>query len=290
VGAERCPSKQPPRGETSRFTEASGRFPVRWGSVSPYHLSSSRLPLPFVQPDPDLTSGAPTEAPDRTTRGEGDAQPARTEARGGRPAPGLRGRPAPVSADVRLLGIATEHLARLGPKRVTVVAVAAEAGMTHANVYRYFPSKDALLDAVAGRWLRDIEAHLAGIADAPDPADDKIERLLTALATLQRDALASEPNLFAVHLDATVAARPIARRHRVRLRSLVERVVEEGLIAGTFSARDRERAIAYIFDASYRFTHPLAIQHDADVPRDLVEARFGAVIHAIQRVLRAGVL
>ncbi len=196
----------------------------------------------------------------------------------------------PVSADIRLLGIATEHLARLGPKRVTVVAVAAEAGMTHANVYRYFPSKDALLDAVAGRWLRDVETRLAGIADAPDPADDKIERLLVALAALQRDALANEPNLFAVHLDATVAARPIARRHRVRLRSLVERVVEEGITSGIFSARDRERAIAYIFDASYRFTHPLAIQHDADVPRDLIEARFGAVIHAIQRVLRAGVL
>ena len=202
----------------------------------------------------------------------------------------LRARVAPVSADVRLLAIASDHLARLGPKRVTVVAVAAEAGMTHANVYRYFPSKDALLDAVVGRWLRDLEAELARIADAPDPADDKIERLLNTLAAAQRDTLEREPHLFAVHLDATGAARPIARRHRVRLRNLVERVVEEGIGAGAFVARDRERAIAYIFDASYRFTHPLAIQSDADVPSDLVEARFGAVIHAIQRVLRAGIL
>ena len=54
--------------------------------------------------------------------------------------------------------------------------------------------------------------------------------------------------------------------------------------------RDRERAIAHIFDASYRFTHPLAIQHDADLPRDLVEARLGAVILAIQKVLRTGTL
>jgi len=203
--------------------------------------------------------------------------------------PAARARTTPVSTDARLLAIAAEHLARLGPKRVTVVAVAAEAGMTHANVYRYFPSKDALLDAVAGRWLREVEAELAGIADAPDPADDKIERLLTALSLAQREALAREPNLFAVHLDAAVASRPIARRHRVRLRNLVERVVEEGIGTGSFSARDRERAIAYIFDASYRFTHPLAIQHDADVPRDLVDARLGAVIQAIQRILRAGI-
>lgn len=201
-----------------------------------------------------------------------------------------RASPTPLSVDARLLAIATEHLARLGHKRVTVVAVAAEAGMTHANVYRYFPSKDALLDAVAGRWLRDVEAELARIADAPDPADDKIERLLMALASAQREVLAREPHLFAVHLDATVAARPIARRHRVRLRSLVERVVEEGIAAGAFVARDRERAIAYIFDASYRFTHPLAMQHDSDLPVDLIQARFGAVIQAIQKVLRIGAL
>ena len=221
----------------------------------------------------------------------GPGTPAATDPTNPRPLrTALRIRPAPVSADVRLLAIASEHLARLGPKRVTVVAVAAEAGMTHANVYRYFPSKDALLDAVVGRWLRDLEAELARIADAPDPADDKIERLLTALAAAQREALHRSPHLFAVHLDATVAARPIARRHRVRLRSLVERVVEEGIGAGAFVARDRERAIAYIFDASYRFTHPLAIHHDADVPADLVEARFGALIQAIQRVLRVGIL
>ena len=202
--------------------------------------------------------------------------------------PAARARPTAVSTDARLLAIAADHLTRLGPKGVTVVAVAAEAGMTHANVYRYFPSKDALLDAVAGRWLRDVEAKLEGIADAPDPADDKLERLLSALGRAQRQALASEPNLFAVHLDATVAARPIARRHRVRLRTLVEHVVEEGIGTGAFTARDRERAIACIFDASYRFTHPLAIQQDADVPRDLVEARLGAVIQTIQRMLRSG--
>ena len=195
-----------------------------------------------------------------------------------------------METSARLLVIAAEHLGRLGSRRLTIVAVSAEAGMTHANVYRYFVSKEALLDAVVERWLRLVEAELARIADAPDPADDKIEHLLTALASVQRETLAHEPNLFAVHLDATVAARPIARRHRVRLRSLVERVVEEGIATGAFVARDRERVIAYIFDASYRFTHPLAIQQDADLPRDLGEARLSAVILAILKMLRTGTL
>ncbi|KMO36305.1 TetR family transcriptional regulator [Methylobacterium tarhaniae] len=189
-----------------------------------------------------------------------------------------------------MLAIAADHLRRLGHRQVTVVGVAAEAGMTHANVYRYFPSKTALVDAVAGRWLREVEAELGAIADAPDPADDKLERLLLALASMQREVLARDPHLFAVHRDATVESRPIARRHRGRLRQLVERVIEEGMNAGTFSLRDRERGIAFIFDTSHRFLHPVSIQLDVEVPRDLIEARLGAVIRAMLRILRIGTL
>ncbi|NGM33575.1 TetR/AcrR family transcriptional regulator [Methylobacterium sp. DB0501] len=206
------------------------------------------------------------------------------------PGSGPRNRPAPPSADARLLAIAADHLRRLGHRQVTVVGVAAEAGMTHANVYRYFPSKTALVDAVAGRWLREVEAELGAIADAPDPADDKLERLLLALASMQREVLARDPHLFAVHRDATVESRPIARRHRGRLRQLVERVIEEGMNAGTFSLRDRERGLAFIFDTSHRFLHPVSIQLDVEVPRDLIEARLGAVIRAMLRILRIGTL
>ena len=190
----------------------------------------------------------------------------------------------------RLLAVAAEHLRCLGSNGVTVRAVAAEVGLTHPSVYRYFTSKASLLDAVAGQWLVDVEAQLTRIVDASDAAGDKIEHLLTALASIQHEALIDEPHLFAIYLDATVAARPIARCHRVRLRNLVERVVEDGIATNAFVARDPERAIAYIFDASYRFTHPLAIQQDAGVPRDLMDARLGTVILAIQKTLRAGTL
>ena len=51
-------------------------------------------------------------------------------------------------SETRILTVASEHLRKFGLKRFTVVAVAEEAGMTHANVYRYFPSKDALIDEI----------------------------------------------------------------------------------------------------------------------------------------------
>ncbi len=53
--------------------------------------------------------------------------------------------------------------------------------MSHANVYRYFRSKTALLEAVTTAWLAPLEAGLRVIADAPDPVYDKLERLLFAI-------------------------------------------------------------------------------------------------------------
>ena len=86
--------------------------------------------------------------------------------------------------------IAADQLKRIRRRRhVTVVGIADAAGMTHANVYRYFSSKAALIDAVAGQWLSGMEATIADIADAPDPADDKLERLIQAWARAHRDLL-----------------------------------------------------------------------------------------------------
>ena len=53
--------------------------------------------------------------------------------------------------------------------------------MTHANVYRYFPSKTALLDEVIAVGLRPLEARLREAAEGADPAHDKLERMLMAV-------------------------------------------------------------------------------------------------------------
>ncbi len=191
-------------------------------------------------------------------------------------------------ADSRLLAIAADHLKRFGPKHVTVVSIADAAGMTHANVYRYFASKSALIDAVAGQWLRGLEATVADIADSPDPADDKLERLIQAWARSHRDLLIEDRHLFDVYCSATETSRALIRKHRARLRQLIERVLDEGIVTGKFDPRDREKAIAFISDAVYRFINPLTVRLDADVPQDILNQRLSAMIRVVLRALANG--
>jgi AcrR family transcriptional regulator len=191
-------------------------------------------------------------------------------------------------ADTRLLAIAADQLKEFGPRHVTVVGIADAAGMTHANVYRYFTNKAALIDAVAGQWLRGMEATIADIADSPDPADDKLERLIQAWARIHRDLLRQDRHLFDVYCTATETSRALIRKHRARMRQLIERVLDEGIVTGKFEPRDREKAHAFISDAVYRFINPLTVRLDAEVPQDILDQRLATMIRVVLRALAAG--
>ncbi len=185
-----------------------------------------------------------------------------------------RPRPAsPEGAPARLLALAEMEIRTIGFKRMRVVAIAEAAGMTHANVYRYFPSRQALADAVTVGWLKPVEAALLDAATAPDPAIDKLERMLLTLSRAYRDRLERDPNLFALFVDAMEASRPVARRHRARLREQIGRVVEEALDEEIGGVVDRDGATALLFDVAHRFLHPTSLMQDRDMPRATFDQR-----------------
>ena len=176
---------------------------------------------------------------------------------------------APEPTDSRILQIAGDHVRKFGAARTTIVGIAAEAGMSHANVYRYFPSKDSLLDALTDHWLRPLEAGLHEIADAPDPADDKLERIVSAVYRAYRNKVETDPNLFTLLREAVEQGRATGRRHRARIQSEVQRVIEEGMA----------------FDGLHRFLNPVAIQLDRDLPREQSDARCERLTAVVVRAL-----
>ena len=141
---------------------------------------------------------------------------------------------------------------------------------------------------MAAVWLRSLEATIADIADAPDPADDKLERLIQAWARVHRELLTEDRHLFDVYCTATETSRPLVRKHRTRMRQLIERVLDEGIVTGKFDPRDREKAHAFITDAIYRFINPLTVRLDAEVPQDILNPRLATVIRVVLRALANG--
>jgi AcrR family transcriptional regulator len=198
-------------------------------------------------------------------------------ARGGEPA-----------ADQRILELAADHLRRFGPKRTTIVGIAEAAGMSHANVYRYFPSKQALFEAVTALWLQPLERQLRLVVEGQDPAYDKLERALAALQRAYREKLDVDPILFRLLCEAIEKGHVVARKHRNKVQSEIQTIVEEGINSGSFRLNDRRRAMALVFDLAHRFIQPVSIALDKGVSAAELEFRAGRVIAIVQRSLTFG--
>jgi AcrR family transcriptional regulator len=187
--------------------------------------------------------------------------------------------PTDDSPRARIIAAASEHLGRFGLARFRVVDVADAAGMTHPNVYRYFTSRTALIDALITNWLKPLEEMIETAVGAPDPVPDKLERMVAAISRAYREAKHSEPALFIAFVEATSAARPVSRKHRARLRKAFDRVLDEGILSGAISLTDRAKAQALLLDSCWRFIDPVSILADQDAPV-LLAARLERVLEA----------
>jgi AcrR family transcriptional regulator len=179
----------------------------------------------------------------------------------------------------RILAAASQQLAQFGLRKFAVIDVAEAANMTHPNIYRYFTSKTALIDALITLWLKPLEERVEMVVGASDPVADKLERMIVAVSMAYRTAKEDEPELFKAFVEATATSRAVSRKHRARLRKAFDRVLDEGISAGTISLTDRSKAQMLLLDSVWRFIDPSSILVEKDVAKSL-DARLERVIEA----------
>lgn len=163
----------------------------------------------------------------------------------------------PVLTPERILEAAEEVLRRFGPAKATVVDVARALGVSHGSVYRHFPSKAALRDAVTERWLARVSAPLASIAAEDSPAPSRLRRWLEALIASKRRKVLDDPELFATYIALTAEARDVVGEHVGTLTGQLARIVADGVARGELTVADPAAAARAVFDATARFHNPV---------------------------------
>jgi AcrR family transcriptional regulator len=68
----------------------------------------------------------------------------------------VRARPDPDEVRARILEVAEEYFRRVGHRKTSVADIASELGMSPANVYRFFPSRDAINESICQRVVSEI--------------------------------------------------------------------------------------------------------------------------------------
>lgn len=157
----------------------------------------------------------------------------------------------------RILEAAEDVLRRFGPAKANVVDVARAIGVSHGSVYRHFPSKAALVDAVVERWLAHVAQPLGTIASEKRPAPERLVRWLDRLVATKQARAREDPELFATYVALTAEARDVVRSHVESLVGQLTRIISEGAADNVLTAADPASAARAVFDATARFHNPV---------------------------------
>jgi len=184
----------------------------------------------------------------------------------------------------RILEVTEDVLRRFGLAKATVVDVARALDVSHGSVYRHFPSKASLRDAVAKRWLDRVNAPLEKIAEGSGPAPARLERWLRALFAAKYKRVCEDPEMFATYLALAQEAREVVKAHKERLCDQLTHILSDGVKQGVFHVTDVKAAARAVFDATVRFHHPAHAEEWSDPAHP---ARVDAVLALLLRGLQA---
>jgi AcrR family transcriptional regulator len=156
----------------------------------------------------------------------------------------------------RILEVTEDVLRRYGLAKATVVDVARALDVSHGSVYRHFPSKASLREAVAKRWLDRVNAPLEKIAESSGPAPARLERWLRTMIAIKYEKVCNDPEMFATYLTLAQEACKVVRAHKDGLVDQIAHILSDGVKEGTFEVVDAKVTARAIFDATSRFHHP----------------------------------
>ena len=164
-------------------------------------------------------------------------------------------------ARARILEAAEVQFRRVGYHRTSVADIAAQLGMSPANIYRFFPSRDAINESICGRIVNEVADIACAIARANAPAAEKLDQLLTAVHRHNKMTVVKEKHMHDLIVAATQENRAIVRAHIERMVTLFEAIICEGIEAGEFDVEDAAEAARAVRSSFMPFFHPILIEH-----------------------------
>ena len=184
----------------------------------------------------------------------------------------------------RIMDTAEALFRRLGYAKTAVADIAAELGMSPANVYRFFPSKNAIVEAICQRFLADVEGKAWAVARAKGPAGPRIERLILEILRYHKENVLTEQRVNDMVLAAIELSWDAIRAHKDVMRTVVEVILRDGIDAGEFESVEPRETAELILRCMLPFTHPMVVGQCLEEGQDL-ETQARASVRFVLRAI-----
>lgn len=156
----------------------------------------------------------------------------------------------------RILDSAERLFRHYGYSKTTVADIARDLGMSPANIYRFFESKNEILQALCSRMLGTGHALALQIAALPLSAEERLRRYVETEHRLTVETMMDAQKVHEMVVVAIEQNWDVIDRHIDRLTDVVQKIIEDGIAAGEFPQQDA-RVAARCFGASIALlSHP----------------------------------
>jgi AcrR family transcriptional regulator len=165
----------------------------------------------------------------------------------------------PDDTRARIIATADALFRRLGYAKTAVADIAGELGMSPANVYRFFPSKNAIVEAICRRCLGELDEKAWAIARSRGPAAARLERLVLEILAYHKENLLTDKRVNDIVLVAIEDSWDAVQAHKEAIRNVAELILRDGMEAGDFDKLDPTETSRLLMRSLVAFMHPVLI-------------------------------
>lgn len=155
-----------------------------------------------------------------------------------------------------ILDTTEQVLRRFGPEKTSVVDVARALGVSHGTIYRHYPSKAALREAVAERWLQGISKPLNITFKQHYSASDKLYLWFRTLIDIKHSKVKEDPELFTIYTTLVEESVEVVNAHIDELIEKIIPIIEDGISKEELISNNAAESAKAVFMATARFHHP----------------------------------
>jgi AcrR family transcriptional regulator len=172
----------------------------------------------------------------------------------------------------------------LGYQKTAVADIARALRMSPANVYRFFPSKAAINEAICARTLGGLDDAAWMVARRQEPAEARLRALFAMMQQQTMSLFFKDKRMHDMVQAALEEHWTVIEGHIQTVEGALRHIIMDGQREGVFARMDPEQASQMAHWATVGFTHPGLISQ-CRVPDDLPHMASG-MAEFVLRALR----
>ena len=159
----------------------------------------------------------------------------------------------------RIMDTAEALFRRIGYAKTAVADIASELRMSPANVYRFFPSKTAIVQAICQRCLTELDEKAWAVARSKVSASERLERLQLEILAYHKENHLTDQRVNDMVLAAIELSWGAIRTHKEHMRMVLEAILREGVERGEFEPLDPRETSRLLMLSLVHFCHPVLV-------------------------------